>query len=123
MVVAMARKQRSPKEIVQESPALVSLERLPTGACAVCGLRDARALTEATLAGGSAVVLCGTHELMHRRGGSAARSVDELRTLLADRRRENRRGVGFEEVDELAASLSAAFTRERRTTERRAQPV
>lgn len=88
--------------------------------CAVCGLRDARALVDVELAGGVRTVLCGTHDLMLRRSGASVRSADELKALLAERRKDDRRAYGFEEVDELAASLAAAFTRERRATERRA---
>jgi hypothetical protein len=97
--------------------------------CCVCGLRDARALLDVELGGGpggrssgagARVVLCGSHDLAHRRLGAPATSAAELRALLADRRRDDRRDHGTEEVDELAASLASAFTRERRGAERRA---
>lgn len=89
------------------------------GCCSVCGLRDARALVMVDLRSGTRVTLCGTHDLMHRRAGGRARSVAELRSAFGERRGDDRRG-GRGEVDELAASLSAAFTRERRGGERRA---
>lgn len=92
----------------------------PSGPCCVCGLRDARALLDVTLAGGATVALCGSHDLAHRRAGSMATSAAELKAMLGDRRRDDRRAHGFEEVDELAASLFAAFTSERRRVERRA---
>lgn len=104
----MVRKRSSKSE----APARAS------GACVVCGMRDARALLEVELAGGARVVLCGSHELMHRRDGGKAESGEALRRAYGERRRETRRAHG--EVDELAASLSAAFSRERRVSERRA---
>lgn len=90
----------------------------PKTPCTVCGLRDARALVTVELAGGLQVSLCGSHELMHRRAGAAARSVSELRAAFGERRETHRRARG--EVDELAERLSAAFTAERRTADRRA---
>ena len=71
------------------------------------------------LKSGVRVTLCGTHELMHRRAGSRARSVEELRTAFKDRRGTDRRGYKGE-VDELAQRLDAAFMKDRRGTERRA---
>jgi hypothetical protein len=94
-------------------------EALGFGPCSVCGLRDARALVMVDLKSGVRVTLCGTHDLMHRRAGGAARTVAELRAAFAERRGTDRRDYRGE-VDELAKSLSDAFTRERRGTERRA---
>ncbi len=111
----MVRKQRKATAIPEPVETLQS--KAP---CAVCGLRDARALLDVELAGGTRTVLCGSHELMLRRVGQGARSLEELKVLLADRRKEDRRACGFEEVDELAAALASAFTRERRGNERRA---
>lgn len=91
----------------------------PATCCAICGMRDARALLDVSL-GGTKVTLCGSHELMHRRAGGKAKSVAELRAMLSERRGTDRRGAPGEEVDELAARLTAAFTRERRVAERRA---
>lgn len=90
---------------------------LPRGACVVCGLSDARQLATIALKGGETAVLCGSHALHHGRTGASARSVAELKTSLGERRSTSRRGTG--EVDELAERLTAAFTRERRTAERR----
>jgi hypothetical protein len=88
------------------------------GACAVCGTRDARALVSVALAGGAEATLCGSHELMHRRARGRSRTVAELRASFGERRSVKRRGDGLE-VDELAERLSAAFTTERRVSERR----
>lgn len=88
-------------------------------ACAVCGMSDARALVGVDLPGGSKVTLCGSHELMHRRAGAAARSIAELRGAFSDRRETDRRG-GRGEIDELAERLTAAFTSDRRGRDRRA---
>ena len=113
MVVVMVRKQRG-----QAKQQTARLEvKAP---CSVCGQRDARALVDVVLASGAPTVLCGSHELMHRRVAPSVRTVEELRTALADRRSTDRRGHGTEEVDELAAALAAAFTNERRGKERRA---
>jgi hypothetical protein len=84
--------------------------------CCVCGTRDARALVEIVLAGGSRATLCGSHALMHRRSREQARSASELRELFHDRRgRRERRG----EADELGAALTAAFNGDRRENSRR----
>ncbi len=88
------------------------------GACVVCGARDARMLVLVELCGGAAATLCGSHALLHSRLNEPCRSVTELRTALADRRETDRRSRG--EGDELAERLTAAFTRDRRSTERRA---
>jgi len=88
-----------------------------TGACAECGERDARALTSLRLAGGEPVVVCGTHELMHRRVGRTARSIEELRALVSERRRNNDRRSA--NPDELAAALTQAFSPDRRESDRR----
>jgi hypothetical protein len=85
--------------------------------CSVCGLRDARALLPVVLVSGARLTLCGSHELMHRRAGGQARSIEELREALGERRSMQRRATG--EGDELAERLSAAFTSERRVAERR----
>lgn len=87
------------------------------GQCTVCGARDARLLVMLELRGGQAATLCGSHALMHRRDGEVARTAAELRERLGDRRDHARRAEG--EGDELAERLSAAFTRDRRRTERR----
>ena len=89
------------------------------GRCSVCGMRDARALVMVDLQSGVRATLCGTHDLMHRRAGGRARSIEELKSAFKDRRGTDRRGYKGE-VDELAASLDAAFMKDRRGTERRA---
>jgi hypothetical protein len=89
------------------------------GPCGVCGLRDARALVMVDLPSGIRVTLCGTHELMHRRAGERGRTVAELRATFVEKRRSDRRGARRHD-DELAERLQAAFTRERRLSERRA---
>ena len=82
--------------------------------CAVCGQTDARALCTTRLSNGDIVVVCGTHELMHRRSRRIAGNVSELTELVRDRRaRDERRR---EEMDELGAQLSAAFRSERRAS-------
>ena len=80
---------------------------------------DARALVMVDLKSGVRVTLCGTHDLMHRRLGGRARTIEELKAALKDRRGTDRRAYKGE-VDELAARLDAAFMRERRGNERRA---
>jgi len=87
--------------------------------CAVCGLRDARALVTVVLSGGVKVTLCGSHHVMYGRCAMGARTVEELRSTLCERRSTNRRGRKGE-IDELAERLNAAFSRERRSTDRRA---
>lgn len=87
--------------------------------CVVCGMSDARGLVEVELTSEPCVALCGTHELMHRRSGWKASTVAELRAAFGNRRSTERRG-GPGEIDELAEKLTAAFTRDRRSTSRRA---
>ena len=54
--------------------------------CAVCGTADARLLATTTLEDGARVTVCGSHKVAHRRAERVARSVDELRMMLCDRR-------------------------------------
>ena len=54
--------------------------------CAVCGTKDARLLSTTTLEDGLRVTVCGSHKVAHRRAEKMARSVDELRMMLCDRR-------------------------------------
>jgi hypothetical protein len=85
--------------------------------CCVCGANDKRSLVELTLAGGKRVTLCGSHALMHRRSTVQARSPEELRQLLRDKRaRPERRD---DEGDALGAALAAAFAGARREVHRR----
>ena len=92
--------------------------RKPSSSCCVCGESDARALTTTTLRSGVLVTLCGSHELMHRRSAAPASSETELRDAFGERRETNRRGRA--DIDELAASLTAAFARDKRVGDRRA---
>jgi hypothetical protein len=57
--------------------------------CVVCGSSDARTLGTTTLEDGARVTVCGSHKVAHRRAERMARSVDELRILLCDRRVAN----------------------------------
>jgi hypothetical protein len=57
------------------------------GACVVCGSTDARALSFTRLLAGERVTVCGSHKLAHRRSDTLARSVDELRELVGERRK------------------------------------
>jgi hypothetical protein len=71
------------------------------------------------LRGGAAATLCGSHALMHTRSNEDCRTITELRARLGERRRSpERRAQG--EGDELAERLTAAFMRDRRSSERRA---
>jgi hypothetical protein len=70
------------------------------------------------LPGGAGATLCGSHALMHSRSAVPSRTIAELRAALSDRRDTERRAQG--EGDELAERLTAAFTRDRRSSERRA---
>ena len=81
--------------------------------CAICGQTDARALCTTRLSSGDVVVVCGTHELMHRRSRKVAANVSELGELVRDRRSTERR---HDDIDELGAQLSAAFRSERRAS-------
>jgi hypothetical protein len=84
--------------------------------CVVCGQSDKRALCTTRLSTGETVVVCGTHELMHRRARTVAASVRDLAALVRDRRNKHRR---VEQIDELGARLASAFRPERRKTDRR----
>jgi hypothetical protein len=83
--------------------------------CCVCGEGDRRALVEVGLRGGGRATLCGSHAVMHGRAAPGARSETELRALLRDRRGRLRRHEG----DALGDALTAAFSGERRTADRR----
>lgn len=54
--------------------------------CAVCGGSDARTLSYTRLEDGTRITVCGSHKVAHRRSERMARSIDELRTMLGDRR-------------------------------------
>lgn len=88
------------------------------GSCVVCGESDARLLVMIELEGGAAATLCGSHALLYGRSKDLCRTPDELRVVLSERRSVDRRA--HVEGDELATRLSAAFTRDRRSSDRRA---
>jgi hypothetical protein len=77
------------------------------GKCVVCGETDSRALCTTRLSRGDIVVVCGTHELMHRREERKAETERELRAMLRDRRDSHRRRPI---PDELGARLIEAFS-------------
>jgi hypothetical protein len=79
--------------------------------CVVCGERDERALSTVKLAEGARVVVCGSHDLIYRRSGKVASSIDELRAIARDRRQ---RSLRRDHGDELGAQLMAAFAPDRR---------
>ena len=86
--------------------------RLPIAGCVVCGHRDERALSTLMLASGVRITVCGSHDLVYRRSGEIAVTVDDLRDIVRDRReRAPRREVG----DELGEQLIEAFSPQRRT--------
>jgi hypothetical protein len=94
-------------------------EHPPGAPCVVCGTADARALTTTTLADGTVVPVCGSHELTHRRAPLRAQTTAELASITAERRRRHRRVLAR---DELAALLTEAFAPPRRAaSERRRQ--
>ena len=79
--------------------------------CTVCGAHDERALTTTRLGNDDLVVVCGTHELMHRKSGKIAATLSDLRALLKDRRLGRPRRV---QGDELGSELESAFSPQRR---------
>jgi hypothetical protein len=84
--------------------------------CVVCGERDERALSTLKLIDGTRVFVCGSHDLIYRRSGQTASTVEELREIAADRREHSaRRDAG----DELGSQLSAAFANDRRSGQER----
>jgi hypothetical protein len=65
---------------------------------------------------GTRVTLCGSHAIMHDRSSRKAQTASELRELLRDKRQ---RGDRRSSNDELAAALTAAFSADRRSSDRR----
>ena len=57
------------------------------GGCAVCGTTDARMLAFTRLEDGTRIVVCGSHKAAHRRSEKMARSIDELRSMIGERRK------------------------------------
>jgi hypothetical protein len=90
----------------------------PMTSCAVCGEEDKRMLAIVQLRGGEEATLCGSHALMHARSKEDIRTEDDLRNAFSNRRSGVRRAAASS-GDELADKLQAAFTRERRSVERR----
>ena len=85
----------------------------------MCGAKDERALSTLKLVSGLRVFVCGSHDLIYRRSGETASTVEELRDITRERRGEipARRLDGD---DELATQLATAFTADRRAgSERR----
>ena len=82
-------------------------------ACAVCGVHDERALSTLKLAMGARVFVCGSHDLIYRRSGKTASTIEELRAIARDRRGDQ--SARRDEGDELGAQLAAAFVVEKRT--------
>ena len=89
----------------------------PQSGCVVCRIDDERSLSFTRLSTGESVVVCGNHELMHKRSSRTAASIAELRTMVGNRRRStDRRSL---QIDELGALLSEAFSDERRAVNER----
>ncbi|MEO7111329.1 MAG: hypothetical protein ABI183_12895 [Polyangiaceae bacterium] len=89
----------------------------PKSGCVVCHLDDERSLSVTRLSTGETVVVCGSHELMHKRSSKTAQSVAELRAMVKNRRHAiDRRSL---QIDELGAQLSEAFADEKRAVNER----
>ena len=56
------------------------------GACVVCGSTDQRVLSFTRLLQGERVTVCGSHKTAHHRSEMIARSIDELRIIVGERR-------------------------------------
>lgn len=57
------------------------------GACAVCGSTDTRVLSFTRLLQGERITVCGSHKIAHHRSELIARTVEELRDLVGERRK------------------------------------
>jgi hypothetical protein len=86
--------------------------RVPLDGCVVCAYRDERGLTTVMLASGIRVAVCGSHDLVYRRSGQVAYTVDELCSITRERRE---RAPRRDEGDDLGQALSAAFAPARRS--------
>ena len=53
----------------------------------MCDATDARMLAYTRLEDGTRVIVCGSHKTAHRRSERMARSVDELRVMIGERRK------------------------------------
>ena len=90
------------------------MKAVPSGCCVVCEMSDARGLSTTRLSTGEIVIVCGIHELMHKRSSKTAGTRAELRAMFRDRRRSyDRRSL---QIDELGAQLSEAFSDEKRAS-------
>lgn len=58
-----------------------------TDSCTVCGTTDARVLASTRLLDGERVVVCGSHKVAHHRSERIAKSIEELRAIVGERRR------------------------------------
>ena len=56
------------------------------GACVVCGSTDLRSMSSTRLLEGERVTVCGSHKVAHHRSEAIAKSVDELKTMIGERR-------------------------------------
>jgi hypothetical protein len=80
--------------------------------CVVCAERDERALSTLKLVDGTRVFVCGSHDLIYRRSGVTASTIEELRAVARDRRENTARR---DEGDELGVRLTAAFSADKRS--------
>ena len=116
----MSREKLAPFTVPREE---MTMRHILGLRCCVCEANDARTLVEVELEGGGRATLCGSHAIMYGRlkqhthmHMQDARSADDLRDWLRDRRaRSERRHEG----DELGTALTTAFSRDRRTADRR----
>ncbi len=53
----------------------------------MCGATDTRMLAYTRLEDGTRVTVCGSHKTAHRRAERMARSIDELRVMIGERRK------------------------------------
>lgn len=81
--------------------------------CLVCGTDDRRMLVSGVLPDGTPTVLCASHELVRQRAATSIETMEALRRECAERRAPSERRLTAE-VDELAMSLTRAFTKEKR---------
>lgn len=81
--------------------------------CLVCGTDDRRMLVSGALPDGTATVLCASHELVRQRAAGPIDTLEALKRECAERRAPSERRLAAE-VDELAMSLTRAFTTEKR---------
>ena len=56
-------------------------------ACVVCADRDARVLSYTRLEDGTRIPVCGSHKIAHRRADRLATSIEELVSMIGERRK------------------------------------